>query len=84
GKTHSFGMYFLHDPRTANQVFEQKIAPIMATAKRFGGDASKYVEDLRSRIVRGAAEEMSLFTIRTHPSALRKDEIKASQEKYRA
>lgn len=82
GKTHSFGMYFLHDPNTANQVFQQKIAPMMATAKRIGGDASLLIEDLRSRLVHDAAEEMTLFTVRTHMSALRSDEIKGAQLQY--
>jgi len=83
GRSHSFGMYYLHDPKTANQVFEQKIAPMVATAKRFGGDATRFKEDIRSRLVHGAAEEMTLFTIRTHMAALRGDEVKIAQEQYR-
>jgi intracellular multiplication protein IcmB len=83
GRTHSFGIYFLHDPETAGQVFQQKFRPLEATAKRLGGDATVYKNDLGSRLIRGAAEEMTLFTVRTHLKALRQDEIKVEQERYR-
>jgi intracellular multiplication protein IcmB len=82
GKAHSFGVYFLHDPHTADQVFKQKIAPLMATARRFGGDADMFMNDLKSRLVHGAAEEMTLFTVRTHQKSLRADQIKPAQEQY--
>ncbi len=80
--SYSFGMYFLHDPETASQVFEQKIAPMLATAKRLGGDAESYRRDLGSRLAIGAAEEMTLLTVRTHMKALRKDEHKRVTEQY--
>lgn len=83
GDTHSFGIYFLHDPFTAKQVFDQKIAPMLATARRFGGNADRFMEDLRSRLVHRAAEEMTLFTIRTHMRALRKEEYAVAEKQYR-
>lgn len=82
GSSYSFGMYFLHDPNTAAQVFEQKIAPMLATAKRLGGDAESYRRDLASRLANGAAEEMTLLTVRTHMKALRPDELKRATEHY--
>lgn len=83
GDSHSFAVHFLHDPHTADQVFEQKVAPMIATASRFGGDASRFVADLRSRLVAGAAEEMSLFVVRTHIRGMRPDERKQMEESYR-
>lgn len=82
GSSYSFGLYFLHDPNTAAQVFEQKIAPMLATAKRLGGDAESYRRDLASRLAQGAAEEMTLLTVRTHMKALRPDELKRATEQY--
>lgn len=82
GSSYSFGLYFLHDPNTAAQVFEQKIAPMLATAKRLGGDAESYRRDLASRLSSGAAEEMTLLTVRTHMKALRPDEMKRATEQY--
>lgn len=82
GSSYSFGLYFLHDPNTAAQVFEQKIAPMLATAKRLGGDAESYRRDLASRLASGAAEEMTLLTVRTHMKALRPDEMKRATEQY--
>jgi intracellular multiplication protein IcmB len=82
GSSYSFGMYFLHDPQTAAQVFEQKIAPMLATAKRLGGDAESYKRDLGARLANGAAEEMTLLTVRTHMKALRADEHKRVTEQY--
>jgi len=82
GSSYSFGLYFLHDPNTAAQVFEQKIAPMLATAKRLGGDAESYRRDLGSRLSSGAAEEMTLLTVRTHMKALRPDEMKRATEQY--
>lgn len=82
GSSYSFGLYFLHDPHTAAQVFEQKIAPMLATAKRLGGDAESYRRDLGSRLSNGAAEEMTLLTVRTHMKALRPDEMKRATEQY--
>jgi len=82
GRSYSFGLYFLHDPNTAAQVFEQKIAPMLATAKRLGGDAESYRRDLASRLANGAAEEMTLLTVRTHMKALRPDEMKRATEQY--
>lgn len=82
GSSYSFGIYFLSDPNTATQVFEQKIAPILATAKRLGGNAEGYRRDLGSRMSRGAAEEMTLLTVRTHMQALRPDEMKRATEQY--
>lgn len=81
--SYSFGIYFLHDPFTAGQVFDQKIEPLLSTASRFGGNASAFKADLRRRFVNGAAEEMALFTLRTHMRALRNDEVKAAQQQYR-
>lgn len=83
GRSYSFGLYFLHDPYTAAQVFEQKVSPILATAKRLGGDADSYRRDLASRLVFGAAEEMTLLTVRTHMKALRPDEYTRAVEQYR-
>lgn len=82
GSSYSFGLYFLHDPNTAAQVFEQKIAPMLATAKRLGGNAESYRRDLGSRLSNGAAEEMTLLTVRTHMKALRPDEMKRATEQY--
>lgn len=83
GTMHSFGIYFLHDPNTADQIFSQKISPLMATAKRFGGDAQRFVNDLKTKMINKAAEEMTLLTIRTHPSAMRRDEVAAATKQYR-
>lgn len=83
GSSYSFGLYFLHDPNTAAQVFEQKIAPMLATAKRLGGDAESYRRDLASRLSSGAAEEMTLLTVRTHMKSLRPDEMKRATEQYK-
>lgn len=82
GSSYSFGLYFLHDPNTAAQVFEQKIAPILATAQRLGGNAESFRNDLGSRMAHGAAEEMTLLTVRTHMKALRPDEHKRATEQY--
>lgn len=81
--SYSFGLYFLHDPHTAGQVFDQKIEPMLATAKRFGGNAERFKQDLRRKLVHGAAEEMALMTVRTHRSVLRPDEIKQADTDYR-
>lgn len=83
GRSHSFGVYFLHDPYTANQIFEQKVAPMIATAKRLGGNATPFLNDLRSRLVHRAAEEVTLFTVRTHIAGMRREEMKQEQVNYR-
>lgn len=83
GNAYSFGIYFLNDPNTAAQVFDQKIAPMLATAKRLGGNAESFRRDLGSRMAQGAAEEMTLLTVRTHMKALRPDEQKRATEQYR-
>ena len=83
GTMHSFGIYFLHDPNTADQIFTQKVSPLVATAKRFGGDAQRFVNDLKTKMINRAAEEMILLTVRTHPSAMRRDEVIAATKQYR-
>lgn len=83
-RLHSYGVHFLHDPMSAAAQFDQKIAATKATAERFGGDATEMIADMKSRITRGAAEEMMLMTIRTHPAGLRPDERKRMGQEYAA
>lgn len=82
GDMHSFGMYFLSDPHSANQVFMQKVAPMIATAKRLGGNIDRFVDDMKSAMVSRAAEEMTLLTVRTHVKAMRPEELKAATKNY--
>lgn len=79
---HSYGVHFLHDPMSAASLFDQKIEPMRATAQRLGGDASEMIADQKSRIIKGAAEEMMLMSIRTHPAGLRQDERKRMRDDY--